>query len=250
MNKKVSLITAIFLSTLLLYGCTNNKEQENISVTETVEEKSENTYNDEISFQKVQEGNFSSYSIHKETYNYSNDKSSNVSILYPIVTINNNKELTDKINEVIKKAAFNWYSEEEIVNEYNANINIDYTIVYSSEDTLSIYFSGEWIKGIIERGLSISLKDGSIQTLDSFNISKEDLMDLLKSKNIASSNKALIEDLNDRNESIPDYIYNEYINYNDEEYNFFIDDSSIYIVTTVAPVEGYSITLKIAYDIE
>lgn len=225
----------------------NNENTGNIN-NEEDKQTYKNSYNEQLSFSEVKEGNFENYSIKKETYNFNNDKSTSIKISYPSVQVNNNKEVSDKINEAIKKAAFYNYNEEKIKNEYNINIIVDYTIVYHDQNIISIYFSGQWIKGSLERGLSISLKDGSIENLDSFGVSKNVLQNLMKTENIIVNNIDFIAYLRKENKDIANYIYNEYINYNDEVYNCFVDDKNIYIVATLEPVHGYGITLKILYE--
>lgn len=255
LNKKINIIITVFLSAVLLYGCSNNqnnKKEEGTQVTQVSEENVDNVdnsgyYDKELSFDAIEEVEHSNYSVHKETYNYSNDKSSSARISYPVVTINDNKELSDKINESIKQAAFYYYEEETVADNYNICIFIDYTIVYNSEDILSVFFSGGWIKGIVQRGISISLKDGSIITPDSIQIKDEDLLSLLKNKDIITTNPDLIKHLKEKNENIAEFFYDNYTYY--KKYGFFIDESNIYLTITVAPVQGYFITLKVPYNV-
>ena len=245
LKKRFTLITAIILSFTMFYGC-DNKAKEDIKCE--ADANINNNFNEEFSFKQVEEGRFNNYSISKKTYTFNNEKSSNVNISYPVIEIDNNKELSNKVNEAIKRAAFLNYNESEIKDEYNANIIGDYTIVYTSEDVISIFFNGDWIKGVYERGLTISLEDASIKTALNYNIDKEDILGLMKNKSIAVNNIDLIKKLKEENTDIADYINDKYENYNDEEYNFFVDDNYIYLVTTVAPVEGYYLTLKIPYE--
>lgn len=170
--------------------------------------------------------NESSYSISPEEFHYDIEENDvTIEITYPVVSGLDSSEI---INAVLYEIAFRGITTEELQNDYNLSVRVDYSITYFDQSMFSILLRfdietpgrGE----ISYTGVTIDVASGDIMTLNDLEITIKDVF-----SGIAYA-RATIPEVFLEEESSVDELVDWNIEYSDPNHNFYLTENGVGLI--------------------